>query len=619
MSENKQPCDTCEHNPEYNPQPNTDRPIAILTDSGIGGGLAGAAIGGLLGHRVGGVFGAVVGATAGGLVGNGTAVRINRVVESIENSANTVSDTVNHNVNSVGTALKDTIEEVKPFVGTANTVAQGVNYGISNVNSVVDTLRDTVVEVKPSFVGTAYTVAQGISSSVNSINSVVNTLKDTVDEVKPSVVNVVDTVVNTVKDTIEQIKPPANSDEEIIEDSDPVAPALTTPTHPESDNIQSTVNTVKDNIEEIKPSTKCDRDIEDADTGVNLWEDNSELDQSVVTPALTTPAHPEFEIQSTVNTVKDNIEEIKPTKCDRDIEDTDIGVNLWEDNSELDDVVIPLTTPAHLENIQSVNTVKDNIEEINLSANSDRDSIADAENSQLHQESLVIETPLTTPAHPEFENIQSTTEVETTQQEMVIPALTTPAHPVNNIVQSELKNKSTPEVETNPRSQRIEFIKGISPIVGAVIGAVAFISLGSISGFSPIPNSRLTSARSRTAIPASEPSASTPADGWIFIGNINKTSPASGKPLLKGSQSTDSSVVPSVGALVTVNFDPGVTLRDNAPQKPNYSYKEQKALDVVKPAEKLKILQVELIPSPQTNKSVTSVWAKVDRCGKNCD
>ena len=524
MSENKQPCDTSEQNTEQN----TDRPIAILTDSGIGGGIAGAAIGGLLGHRVGGVFGAVVGATAGGLVGNGTAVRVNRVVESIENSANTVSDTVNHNVNSVGTALRDTIEEVKPFVGTANTVAQKVSYGINNVNSVVDTLKDTVVEVKPSVVGTASTVAQGISDSVNSINSVVKTLKDTVDEVKPSVVNAVDTVVNTVKDTIEQIKPPANSDEEIIEDRDPVIPALTTPAHPEFE-IQSTVDTVKDNIEE-KPPANSDRDlIEDVDIWANLWEDNSELDESVTIPPLTTPAHPEFEIQSTVDTVKDNIQEIKPTNSDEEIrEDTD--------------------------------------------------------NNQLNQESPVIQTPLTTSAHPELE-IQSTPQ----------------------------------EVETNPQPQRIQFIKGISPIIGAVIGAVAFVSLGSISGFSPIQNSRLTSTRSRTAIPASDPSASTPADGWIFIGNINKTStPAFGKPLIEGSQSTDSSVVPSVGALVTVRFEPGVTLRDNVPQKPNFSYKEQKALDVVKPPEKLKILQVESIAPPQATK-FTSVWAKVDRCGGDCN
>ncbi len=613
MSENKQPCDTCEHNPEYNPQPNTDRPIAILTDSGIGGGLAGAAIGGLLGHRVGGVFGAMVGATAGGLVGNGTAVRINRVVESIENSANTVSKTVNDNVNGVGTALKDTIEEVKPFVGTANTVAQGVNYGISNVNSVVDTLRDTATEVKPSFVGTAYTVAQGISSSVNSINSVVNTLKDTVDEVKPSVVDAVDTVVNTVKDTIEQIKPPANSDEEIIEDSDPVAPALTNQADSEFENIQS-VNTVKDTIEQINPPVNSDEEIkEDTDIWANLWEDNSELDD-VVIPALTNQADSEFENIQSVDTVKDNIEEIKPsTNSDRDSMADAENSQLHQESLVIE---TPLTTPEHPVNIQStVNTVKDNIQEIKQ-PNSDRD-IEDTdiwvnlweENSHLDESAII---PLTTPAHPE--NIQSTTEeIETTQQEtVVIPDLTTPAHPEN--IQS-----TTEEIETNPRSQKIQFLKGISPIVGAVIGAVAFVSLGSISGFSPIPNSRLTSTRSRTAIPASEPSASTPADGWIFMGNINKTStPAFGKPLVEGSQSTDSSVVPSVGALVTVSFKPGVTLRDNVPQKPNFSYKEQKALDVVKPTEKLKILQVEFI-APQVTKSVTSVWAKVDRCGKDCN
>jgi hypothetical protein len=56
-------------------------------------------------------------------------------------------------------------------------------------------------------------------------------------------------------------------------------------------------------------------------------------------------------------------------------------------------------------------------------------------------------------------------------------------------------------------------------------------------------------------------------------------------------------------------------LRDDAPQKPNFSYKEQKVLDILKPKEKLKILQVEFITSPRASKAFTPVWAKVYRCG----
>ncbi|MEA5594158.1 hypothetical protein [Rivularia sp. UHCC 0363] len=314
--------------------------------------------------------------------------------------------------------------------------------------------------------------------------------------------------------------------------------------------------TVKDTVEQIKPPVDSDEEII-ADRQVNLPDnDNSELNQADCA-----------NIQS--------IEE-KPSVCDREItEDVDIWTNLWEDNSELDEsVAIPLTTEADSANIQS--------------------------------------------------NPVETTPQETAEDESVAIPLTTQADSANNIVQSELKTQSTP-VETDPRSQRIEFIKGISPVIGAVIGAVAFVSLGSISGFSPIQNSKLTDARSRTPIQLSDQSPSTPSDGWVFIGNVNKISPAFGKPLtfgkplVEGSQSTNSSVVPSVGTLVTVSFEPGVTLRDNVPQKPNFSYKEQKALDVVKPTEKLKILQVEFITPPQATKSITSVWAKVDRCGGDCN
>ena len=110
------------------------------------------------------------------------------------------------------------------------------------------------------------------------------------------------------------------------------------------------------------------------------------------------------------------------------------------------------------------------------------------------------------------------------------------------------------------------------------------------------------------------------ADGWIFLGNTNNSSGSTlvEKTLIKGSQTTNSPVVPSVGSIVTVTTGAGVTLRKNKPQKPNFNYKEQKSLALIKSREKLKILQVEYVTPSNTTQPVRKVWAKVDRCGKTC-
>jgi hypothetical protein len=55
-----------------------------------------------------------------------------------------------------------------------------------------------------------------------------------------------------------------------------------------------------------------------------------------------------------------------------------------------------------------------------------------------------------------------------------------------------------------------------------------------------------------------------------------------GKPLIKGSQYTNSAVVPSVESIVTVTVKPGVRLRKNKPNAAKFSYKEE-ALAVLKP------------------------------------
>jgi hypothetical protein len=124
--------------------------------------------------------------------------------------------------------------------------------------------------------------------------------------------------------------------------------------------------------------------------------------------------------------------------------------------------------------------------------------------------------------------------------------------------------------------------------------------------------------------PSPKTTSKTIADGWIFLGNINNGSASRlvGKSLIKGSGSINSTVIPSVGAIVNVSARPGVTLRKNRPQAPNFNAREQKALAIIKPTEKLKILKVESITPPNTTRPatpVTKVWAQVDRCGSSCN
>ncbi|MBW4569823.1 MAG: hypothetical protein KME31_17880 [Tolypothrix carrinoi HA7290-LM1] len=105
--------------------------------------------------------------------------------------------------------------------------------------------------------------------------------------------------------------------------------------------------------------------------------------------------------------------------------------------------------------------------------------------------------------------------------------------------------------------------------------------------------------------------------GWIFLGNINNAPDSTliGKRFIKGSQYTNSSVVPSVGSIVTVTVKPGVRLRKNRPNAANFNYKE---VAVLKPREKVKIIKVESLTSNSTPLA-KKVWAKVHRCDTACN
>ncbi|NEQ26895.1 MAG: hypothetical protein F6K28_49310, partial [Microcoleus sp. SIO2G3] len=169
----------------------------------------------------------------------------------------------------------------------------------------------------------------------------------------------------------------------------------------------------------------------------------------------------------------------------------------------------------------------------------------------------------------------------------------------------------------------------IQKATGIIVGSVIITLIGVTFGLSQKQNrlvikkssasSQIPFTQERTPERTPERNAERRTNGWIFIGNINAlNSELAGKPLIENSQSTDSPVVPSVGSIVTVNVEPGVTLRDNRPQAPNFSPQEQKALAVLNPQEKVKILKVELIKPPTTTESSTKVWAKVYRCGSAC-
>jgi gas vesicle protein len=159
----------------------------------------------------------------------------------------------------------------------------------------------------------------------------------------------------------------------------------------------------------------------------------------------------------------------------------------------------------------------------------------------------------------------------------------------------------------------------IQKINGNLVGAVTITFMGLTLAFSPKQN--LLATKSPEYNQSLSPTLETIADGWIFIGNINNASASAlvERSLIKGSESTNLRVVPSVGSIVTVTVRPGLSLRKNRPQEPKFNHKEQKALAILKPREKLKILKVEFFTPSQTTAPATKVWAKVHRCGSACN
>ncbi|MEO0685161.1 MAG: hypothetical protein AAFY76_08990 [Cyanobacteria bacterium J06649_11] len=96
--------------------------------------------------------------------------------------------------------------------------------------------------------------------------------------------------------------------------------------------------------------------------------------------------------------------------------------------------------------------------------------------------------------------------------------------------------------------------------------------------------------------------------GWIWIGKVNSNS------TYLGDSSINPSLVPTIGALVSV--DKLVNLRTNV----RYSYNSRlpKQIGMLKPNQKLIILQVKRLTNPKSNSSDMQIWAQVGRCNQNC-
>lgn len=108
-------------------------------------------------------------------------------------------------------------------------------------------------------------------------------------------------------------------------------------------------------------------------------------------------------------------------------------------------------------------------------------------------------------------------------------------------------------------------------------------------------------------------------DGWIFIGRVKKTVEpiAFGDSLISGSQFIDLLVIPSINSEVTVIKN--VKLRNNLPQAPDFDPKEQEELGLLKSGEKVMITGVKYFTDPNSTPPVIKVWAKVRRCGGDCN
>ena len=340
-----------------------------------------------------------------------------------------------------------------------------------------------------------------------------------------------------------------------------------------NDSVSDVGNALKDTVEEVKPSV----------VGVvNAVRDTvDEVKPSVVGAAWSVAEAVKQTVNSVESAVKDTLEQVTANSVESAVKDP-----------------VEEVKPSQT----SVEAVKD-IEQVELFNN---------HNSKL-DEPLVTVQPLKSSQELFFKNAVNQQAKETSQN---FPDTDVEAIEYNNIQQREEETAHQPKPEKIPlQSDKIQAITAI------IVGAVTITFMGVSLGLSPKEKFLGTQALdfNQSISPTVETKPETIAQGWIFLGNINNAPDSTliGKPFIKGSQYTNSSVVPSVGSIVTVTVKPGVRLRKNKPSSAKFNYKEE-ALAVLKPQEKLKILKVEFITSNNTPLA-KKVWAKVDRCDTACN
>lgn len=387
------------------------------------------------------------------------------------------------------------------------------------------------------------------------IDSMVGAANTVADAVDHNVSNVGD----AVKNTIETVKPSVVSIVDAVKDTvESVKPS-----------VVGTVETAKETVEAVKPSILSMLDA--------LKDIVESLKPSVVDAVNDT-------IKDVGNAFNDTVESVKPS----------VGDGEKAEKSTVESVNLPVadaveSIPEEVNYIvkDSGNVLEDVVDEAKLG--SDRNRILPEE--QLVKVQLLKSIPENP---PEIKNIQQR--------------------------QEEFKHES--ETDKQPKKPRIQLqTENISKISGVIVLGVAFLTWMSVTlGFNPKSKQLVTKLPeyNQTLNLLPKPSEEGTADGWIFIGTVNNASSGS-KSLVEGSQSTDSPVVPIVGSIVTVTVKPGVTLRKNRPQEPNFNYQEQNALTILNPKEKLKILKVELVAHHPNTQAPTKVWAEVHRCSRDCN
>lgn len=170
--------------------------------------------------------------------------------------------------------------------------------------------------------------------------------------------------------------------------------------------------------------------------------------------------------------------------------------------------------------------------------------------------------------------------------------------PVQQIA-SFFKGTGTAFSSSSKKSKRRSKKKNGSVITFATVtavGALLYQASNSTEMIFPKPSQTIVSTQNISPI------------GWIWIGRVNSTS-----TYLRDS-SINPSLVPSAGALVTV--DKLLNLRKNV----RYSYNSRlpTQIGMLKPNQKLIILQVKRLTNPKSNSSDMQIWAQVGRCNQTC-